>query len=73
MVSPDKFYQQIKKIVDRHGEKGRKLWQLASGYNPMVPPATALDNLKNVVNVIRADFEDEARALIRDLDELFKQ
>ena len=73
MVNGDKFYLQIKAIVDRHGLKGRKLWQLASGYNPMVPPATALDNLKNVVNVIRADFEDECRSLIKDLDQLFKQ
>ena len=69
----DRFYQQIKQTVDRHGRKGKKLWQLASGYNPMVPPATALENLKNVVNVIRADFEDECRSLIKDLDELFKQ
>ncbi len=69
----DRFYQQIKQTVDRHGRKGQKLWQLASGYNPMVPPATALENLKNVVNVIRADFEDECRSLIKDLDELFKQ
>jgi len=32
-----------------------------------------LENLKNVVEVIRADFEDEARSLIRDLDQLFKR
>jgi len=71
MVYPDKFYQQVKATVERHGEKGRRLWALASGYNPMVPPATALTNLKNVVEVIRSDFEDEARSLIKDLDELF--
>ena len=69
----DPFYRKIEAIVDRHGAKGRKLWRLASGFNPLVPPATALDNLKNVVNVIRADFEDECRSLIKDLDEFFKQ
>jgi len=73
MVYTDKFYQQIKATVERHGEKAKRLWQVAAGYNPMVPPATALANLKNMVDVIRADFEDEAKSLIRDLDELFKQ
>lgn len=69
----DRFYQQIKQTVDRHGEKARRLWTVAAGYNPMVPPATALENLKNMLDVIRADLDDEARSLIRDLEQLFKQ
>ncbi|KKM22502.1 hypothetical protein LCGC14_1624730 [marine sediment metagenome] len=73
MLQPDKFYQQVTATVERHGEKARKLWQVAAGYNPMVPPAAALGNLKSMVDVIRADFEDEARSLITDLEQLFKQ
>lgn len=77
MVSPDKFadkfFQQVRDTVERHGEKGQRLWRLAAGYNPLVPPATALENLKNMLDVIRYDFEDEAKSLIRDLEELFKQ
>jgi len=73
VVYSDKFYRQIKATVERHGGKGRRLWELAAGGNPMVPPATALANLKNLVDLVRAEFEDEAKSLIRDLDELFKQ
>lgn len=69
----DTFMRQVRATVERHGAKGDKLWRLASGYNPAVSPATALTNLKNVVEVVRSDFEDECRALIRDLDALFKQ
>ena len=73
MVYTDKFFQQVRATVERHGEKAQRLWKVAAGYNPMVPPATALENLKNMLGVIRADFDDEARSLIRDLEQLFKQ
>ena len=73
MVYTDKFYQQVRHTVARHGEKAKRLWEVAAGYNPMVPPATALANLKNMLDVIRADLDDEARSLIRDLEQLFKQ
>lgn len=73
MVYSDPFYQKIKAIIDRRGEKARQLWTQASGFNPLVPPATALANLKNMANTVRADFEAEAKALISDLDDLFKK
>lgn len=73
MTARDPFFQKVDEIVKRHGEKGEKLWRLASGFNPMVSPATALANLKNMANVVRSDFEDEAKHLITDLEALFKQ
>lgn len=72
MTYRDPFYQAIRGIVERRGEKAKQLWTVASGFNPMVPPATALANLKNMVSVVRTDLQDEAKALIRDLDNLFQ-
>ena len=77
MVTPDKlgdwFYRQIRTTVERHGDKGKRLWAIAGGAIPLVTPRAALDNLHNILLVISVDFEDEAKALIRDLEELFRQ
>ena len=73
MVQGARLFQQVQEAVERQGAKGMKLWRLAGGLTPLVSPRTALDNLKHITEVVAADFEDEARALIRDLDELFKQ
>ncbi len=73
MAYSDPFYQGIKEIVERRGAKAKQLWRLASGYNPLVPPAAALDNLKNMVDWVRVDLQDEAKALVKDLGRFFKQ
>jgi len=68
----DPFYLAVEKLVKNRGEKAQKLWTVVSGFEPMVPPATALDSLKRLVDVVGVEFREEAKALIRDLENLFK-
>lgn len=62
----------INNLIARRGERARHLWNLASGYSILVTPDHALANLKSFLDVLRVEFEGEAKELISDVERILK-
>lgn len=74
-IGEESFWEQVKNLVECRGEKAKKLWTVAGGYIPTVPPSTALDNLKRmaVVGVLSWEYQEEAEVLGWELEDLFSR
>lgn len=62
----------INNLVAKRGEKARHLWNLATRYSIFVSPQQGLANLKSLLDVLREEFDTEARELIADIEEVLK-
>ncbi|MBA7677416.1 hypothetical protein ES703_85673 [subsurface metagenome] len=62
----------INNLITKRGERARHLWNLASGYSIFVPPDQALTNLKSMLDVLRTEFESEAKELVSDVERVLK-
>ena len=62
----------INNLIKKRGERARHLWNLASGFSILVPPEQALGNLKSMIDVLRVEFEGEAKELISDIERVLK-
>lgn len=62
----------IENLINRRGIKARQIWTVMSGFEPLVPPEVALNNLKQFTNVLRRDLQDEARSLASDVEKILK-
>ena len=62
----------INDLITKRGERARHLWNLASGFSIFVAPDQALTNLKSMIDVLRTEFESEAKELVSDVERVLK-
>jgi len=62
----------INDLIAKRGERARHMWNLASGFSIFVSPEQALANLKAMLDVLRTEFESEAKELVKDIENVLK-
>lgn len=63
----DHTRQAIDDLVKNRGEKAKKIWQVMGGFEPVMRPEAALQNLERFADVLRAELVDEAKQLAKDI------
>ena len=62
----------INNLIAKRGRRARHLWNLATTYSIFVTPEHGLENLKNMLDVLRVELRAEAGGLIKDIENVLK-